>query len=363
MVKNLIMVKVDVKKKKIYLSLSNFFKKNRYFNIFVIIGFLSILLELITFNFLKFLNINFEISDFFALIIGITFAFYFNFFYNFQIHKSKIIKAFLFFFIISFFSWMFQRVFSNYFIIDNLSYELKRLVTSGIFFIIGYFLHRQFSFSDFKKVGIAFYLDKKLNLKKIFNVIGNNSNFIHIDIVDKTFSKNYLKNDISVLSKIKKMWPNHQIQTHIMSKKPSKILDQIINYSDTIFIHWEINENINKLRKKIESQNKKFGVAITLNTPPQKILKILKKATNLLILTIDDPGFSGQKFNFRAFDYIEYFNKINFRSKFRICIDGGVDKNIIKILNVDDVVSNSAILSSNNPAGEIVKFQSTKYYG
>ena len=353
---------MQIKKKnsKIFLFV-DLLKDLKFFNIFVIIGFFSILLELITFNFLEYFDINPKLADLFALIVGIFFAFYFNFFYNFQIHKSKIIKAFTFFFLISFFSWSFQKGFSHYFIYENLSYEITRLITSGSFFIIGYFLHRQFSFSDFKKVGIAFYLDKKLDLKKIFSIIGNNSNFIHIDIVDKSFSKNKLVNDISVLKEVKKIWPNHEIQTHIMSKKPSTILKKIIEYSDTIFIHWEINENLDKLRKEIELNNKKFGVAITLKTPPKKVLNILKKASNLLILSVDDPGFSGQKFNFKAFDYIEYFNDVNFRKKFRICVDGGVDKNIVKILNVDDVVSNSAILSSRNPAGEIVKFQSTIY--
>ena len=163
------------------------------------------------------------------------------------------------------------------------------------------------------------------------------------------------------MSNIKRTWPNHEIQTHIMSKKPTKILNEVIDYSDIIFIHCEINENLNKIRKKILAKNKKFGVAITLRTPPKKILKILKQASYLLILSIDDPGFSGQKFNFKAFDYIEYFNNVKFRKDFRICVDGGIDKNIVKILNVDDVVSNSAILSSRNPAAEIVKFQSAKY--
>ena len=363
MVKNLIMDKNNAKhKRQIYLSkLSNLVKDFKFFNVFVIIGFFSILLELIAYNFFLFLKIENNFSDFFALLIGICFAFYFNFFYNFEIHKSKIIKAFVFFFLISLFSWIFQKLFSNHFMFQNLSYEATRLLTSACFFLIGYFFHRRLSFSEFKKVGIAFYLDRKLNLKKIFSVIGNNSNFIHIDIVDKSFSKNKLKNDISVLSEIKKIWPNHEIQTHIMSKRPTIILKEVLKYSDVIFIHYEIDESLNKLRKKIEGQNVKFGVAITLNTPPNKILSILKKATNLLILTVDDPGFSGQKFNFKAFDYIDYFNKVKFRKNFRICIDGGVDKNIIKTLNVDDVVSNSAILSSNNPAGEIIKFQSTKY--
>ena len=95
------MVKNNEIKKKQYFSINNFRNflfGNKYLNIFIIIGFLSIILELFTFNFLKFLNFNQAISNFVGLLVGITFAFYLNFFYNFEIHKSKIKKAFLFFF-------------------------------------------------------------------------------------------------------------------------------------------------------------------------------------------------------------------------------------------------------------------------
>ena len=348
---------------KVLNSINLLFKKFKFFNIFILIGFSSIILELIFYNYFYFLEINKNLSGVSALLIGVVFAFYLNFFYNFKIHKSKIRRAFLFFIIISFFSWVFQKLIIGHFIQTNVSYEVTRLITSGSFFIIGYLLHRQFSFKDFKKVGIAFYLNNSLNLNKIFDIIGNNLNFIHIDLVDNSFSKSKIKNNISTLRNIKNTWPNHEIQTHIMSKKPTKWIKEVIEYSDIIFVHWEIKENLNIIRKLILSHGKKFGVAITLKTPPKKILKILKRSSNLLILSIDDPGFSGQRFNFKAFDYIEFFNNLNFRNQFRICVDGGVDKNIIKILNVDDVVSNSAILGSINPAEEIVKFQSTKYNG
>jgi len=348
---------------KAFNNINLLFKKFKFFNIFILIGFSSIILELIFFNLFNFLAINKNLSDFSSLWIGIVFAFYLNFFYNFEIHKSKIRKAFSFFLIISFFSWIFQKLIIGHFVQADVSYEVTRLITSGSFFIIGYLLHRQFSFKDFKKVGIAFYLNNSLNLNKIFDIIGNNLNFIHIDLVDNSFSKSKIKNNISTLRNIKNTWPNHEIQTHIMSKKPTKWIKEVIEYSDIIFVHWEIKENLNIIRKLILSHGKKFGVAITLKTPPKKILKILKRSSNLLILSIDDPGFSGQRFNFKAFDYIEFFNNLNFRNQFRICVDGGVDKNIIKILNVDDVVSNSAILGSINPAEEIVKFQSTKYNG
>ena len=87
----------------------------------------------------------------------------------------------------------------------------------------------------------------------------------------------------------------------------------------------------------------------------------MKKSSSLLILSVDNPGFSGQNFNSKAFKYIDFFNDLKFRSKFRICIDGGVNKNIVKILDVDDVVSNSSILDSNDPINEIANLKSVDY--
>ena len=342
-------------------NFNSLLQRYRFFFIFIIIGLISLIVEFFVYNFLNSFNFDKNASSFLGLIAGVLFAFYFNFFFNFEIHKSKITRVFSIFIIICFFSWSFQKFISIYFVIDNISYELKRLATSGIFFIIGYYLHRKFSFNEFKKVGVAFYLTRTLNLNKIFKIIGNNSNFMHIDIVDKSFSKSKVINEIPALKKVIKIWPKHEIHAHIMSKYPTKWVKKIIDYSDVIFVHWESHENLNKIRKEIVSKNKKFGVAITLKTNPKKIIPILKKSSALLILAVDDPGFSGQRFNFKTFDYIEFFNKLKFRDKFRMCIDGGVNKNIVKILNVDDVVSNSSILGSDDPVNEIINLQSAQH--
>ena len=342
-------------------NISVLFQKYRFFNIFIIIGFTSLVIEFFFYNILSNLKLNNEASSFIGLMIGILFAFYLNFFFNFEIHKSKITKAFIVFVIICFFSWSFQKFLGIFFVIENISYEVKRLLTSGLFFIIAYFLHKKFSFQEFKKVGIAFYLTKSLKLKKIFSLIKNNTNFIHIDIVDKSFSKSKVVNKIEMFKDIKSIWPDQEIHAHIMSKKPLKWVKKIIDHTDLFFVHFESLENLEKIRKYVISKNKKFGVAITLKTEPKKIIPLLKKSSALLILCVDKPGFSGQNFNFKAFKYIEYFNKVNFRNKFRLCIDGGVNKNIVKILDVDDVVSNSSILGSADPAGEITKLQSVDY--
>ena len=92
------------------------------------------------------------------------------------------------------------------------------MITSGLFFVIAYFLHKQFSFREFKKVGVAFYLTKSLKLKKIHKLIQNNTNFIHVDIVDKSFSKSKVINKIDMFKEIKSIWPNQEVHAHVMSK-------------------------------------------------------------------------------------------------------------------------------------------------
>ena len=104
-------------------------KDLKFFNIFVLIGFFSILLELITFNFFEFFNINLKLADLFALIVGIFFAFYFNIRVNFAVPKIYLRRSLVYFFIISLFSFSIQKVLKNYIII----LEIKDL---KIFFLI-----------------------------------------------------------------------------------------------------------------------------------------------------------------------------------------------------------------------------------
>ena len=92
---------------KAFNSINLLLKRFKFFCFFVLIGFSSIILELFAYNFFNFFEINKYLSDLLALLIGIFFAFYLNFFYNFQIHKSKFKRALIFFFIISCFSWVF----------------------------------------------------------------------------------------------------------------------------------------------------------------------------------------------------------------------------------------------------------------
>ena len=86
---------------------------------------------------------------------------------------------------ISFFSGALQFFLRGYFSFANNNYEVNRLLISSIVFTLAYMFHRKFSFRDFKKVGVAIYANGVEDFNNIHNLIGQYSDFIHVDIVDK----------------------------------------------------------------------------------------------------------------------------------------------------------------------------------
>ena len=82
----------------------------------------------------------------------------------------------------------------------------------------------------------------------------------------------------------------------------------------------------------------------------------------VLLLTIPEPGRSGQKFDMEALVYIEQLNAMQIRGNIRICVDGGVNEKIVSQLKVEDVVSGSSVLNHRNPKGQILCLQTAGRY-
>lgn len=339
--------------------------KYKYLYKYIYIGLVSVLIELLILNFLvsKY-QISFFIADITGLITGILFAFILNFYLNFKLRFNlyHVQRTFLFFLSISIFSWLSQKLIQTYLINFSNSYELNRLISSGVFFLVAYYLHRRITFKNYKKIGFALYLNKEINYKEIFKKVSNCPDFIHLDVVDNSFIHNTNKSDFNQFNKIKKYWPNLEIQSHIMSKKPSKYIEFLSKVSSIIYIHYEIDEDLNKVRKQIKKKGIKFGIAITLKTNPKNILNIIKKSDGILLLSINKPGFTGQEFQTKAFEYINYINKLQFKKNLILCVDGGINEQNNKIIDSDYIVSNSSILKSINPKQQIFKFKSNSYY-
>ena len=334
----------------------------RFLGLYITFGLLSLLLEFFIRTSLISITFDQILSTLLAVSCGILFAFWANVKFNFKIPRSRRNRALVYFIIISCFSGFIQWFLKNLIAFEYLSYEWGRLIISGSVFILAYALHRKYSFRDFKKVGVAIYANGVEDLENIYNRIGHYPDFIHVDIVDKTMSEDAVDVKTYRLETMKAYWPNAQVQTHIMSYEPAQWLDQVLPYSDVVYIHAECQNNIETLIEKIKQGGKKAGIAITMATNPEDVIQLLEKAEYVLLLTIPKPGSSGQKFDTDGLEKIKQINKLPFRNQFVLCIDGGVNENIVNMLEAENIVSGSSILKSTDPKRQIMRLQTIGRY-
>ena len=337
--------------------------RGRFLFNYIIIGFSAVMIELFLQARLIEFGIDIYISSIVSILIGISFCFVGNIFFNFKIPHKKRNQAFKYFVMISLFSIFIQWVTIQN--IDSLAwtYQKGRILISGLMFMIGYLLHRKFSFKDSKKVGVAIYANGVENIERIYNLIGSYLDFVHVDIVDSTFNQDANTIKTYRLEAIRAYWPNKEIHVHIMSKTPSIYVNEIIPYSDVVFIHAEIDEEIHDIYNMIKEKGRKFGVVFSMSSSLNEIEPFLKLSDHVLLLAIKQPGFSGQKFELEALEKIKLLNALSYRHQFSLCVDGGVNEDIVKILDAENIVSGSSVLNNLNPKKQIMRLQTASRYG
>jgi pentose-5-phosphate-3-epimerase len=336
--------------------------KARRINFFIrycIIGFLSISIELLIRKILFEINVNQAILTIVPLIIGITFAFIANISFNFKIPRFYYKKSFLYFSIISISSFTFQYFLSKFFIFKSFNYEITRFIISGTVFLIAYNFHIKFSFAKNKKVGVAIYLDSSENINDIFSKVEFYPDYIHVDFVDKTMNQNVEKPNFDKFNEIRAKWPNHRIESHIMSKTPIKYIEKFSKYSDVIYFHIEIDEQINDVKNLIEKYNIKPGLVLHASKNYKNIEDLVKSYTEILILCIEKPGESGQEFIDESNNIIKSINNLKVRDKLNLCVDGGLSQKNISKIECEKIVSASNVFSNSNPKKQIINLQKT----
>ncbi len=340
------------------------FYRYRFLFLYTIFGFSSLVLELILSKFLFFYNTSFLSVTLFPFLIGLLGAFFLNIRFNFHITPSKRKKALLYFSLISTLSFTVQLLFRN--IIEDYGFDIdtSRFVIAGCFFLVSYFLHRRLSFREYKKVGVAIYADGVEDISLIFNKISNISDFIHIDIVDKSYNPNCKDVKAYRAEVVRAYWQNKKVEVHIMSKRPSIWLDDLLPYVNVIYVHPTMDEDLSSVIDKINAYKVYAGIALSVYEPIEIIDSYIEnnKIKHVLLLTIPQPGFSGQKFDVSALPILEKLNAHKNRPKFEICVDGGVNDTTVKYLNVESVVSGSYILSAPNPIKNIMHLQTSGEY-
>ena len=339
-----------------FLSNNNFFNKRLLS--YIIIGIISILCELFLRTILiSIFDVNF-FSNIVSLFFGIAIAFYLNFFFNFKIPRLYFFYSLFFFFIISITSYVIQIYLKDFLQNTNMGYNFSRFIYSGVVFIIIYYFHINISFRYSVKVGLAIYLIKNEDIDGIYKMVDLYPDFIHLDLIDNTFNENHDVPYFDNLKKIKYLWPTHKIHTHIMSKNPIDYIEKIRDISDLIYIHYETYLDNKKYFDDFNKITKKLGIVFHVKNTYKNIKNILPQNINeLLILTISNPGVSGQKFENKSFELIKSINLLPQRKRIKVTVDGGINEKLIYSLNCERVVSNSSILKSSNPKKQIINFQ------
>ena len=326
-----------------------------FFKVFLLI-FIFLNLELL-FN-LIFINI-FNLNNYyfgFLLILICLFIFYlltikkskYNNIEKIKVNKNNKLKiTFLTFYIIGGFlsltlNNLLKFSYENYFL-----FRYSFLFITSLIIII---VFSEFYKKNSRKVYFALYLKEDENIDQIYKKIGKKIDGIHLDIVE---GENLM---ISKGFKVKNKWPNKKIISHIMSKKPSKYIKDVLKFSDSIFFHIEIEGSIEDLIDNIKKNNKKVGIVIKHDSDLKELSKYMNEIDSIQIMGIDKLGLSGQRLNKESLNILKQVKKIikNKKNKeITLFFDGGVNLKTIKNIDCKNIITRSFILESKKPKRNI----------
>lgn len=165
----------------------------------------------------------------------------------------------------------------------------------------------------------------------------NGATYLHFDVMDGLFVPS-ISFGPPVLQSIKKA-TTQIIDVHLMIVDPIRYIEQFVKAgADTITVHYEACEDVQKVIDKIKDCNVKVGLSIKPNTPVTVLEPLLEQLDMVLIMTVE-PGFGGQSFIPSSLDKIRALKKMIDAKhlKIDIQVDGGIYTN-----NVKDVIEAGA---------------------
>lgn len=334
----------------------------RFLLLYTVYGALSLILEVIVFRGVEALGVPFPVSNFIGVVTGVAFAYWMNVRFNFKIPAAKRNRALVYFVSISAISWGVQFLLRLQIQRLGWSYEVSRFLIAGTLFLVAYWFHRRYSFVEYKQVGVAIYADGVEDIAQIYDRIGDYSDFIHIDIVDRTFRPD--AGDVKAYRSevVRAYWRKKPIEVHIMSRTPSVWLEEITSYVDRVYIHTDIDEEHSELFAAIRSRGCEPGIAVSNGESLDAALPFLDSVEHILLLAIDNPGSSGQQFQMATLERIKRIDEHPRRRDIEICVDGGINRDTIGLINAEHVVSGSFVLRNPDPTRQIMILQTSSNY-
>ena len=203
-----------------------------------------------------------------------------------------------------------------------------------------------------KNIAVSLHATDDFNPDIINGLIG--LDYIHVDVSDGKFTP--IRNlNLDVFRILNETYET-PIIAHMMVTNPSYYIENIIEYVEIFTFHFEIERDINELIEEIGSKKKKVGIAINPDTDIMEIVPYLGSIDLVLVMSVY-PGGSGQKFIPQSIEKVKTLKKLKERYKFLIDIDGGVNINNAKKLEVDILSSTSTILNAKDPNNVIYELK------
>ena len=203
-----------------------------------------------------------------------------------------------------------------------------------------------------KNIAVSLHATDDFNPDIINGLIG--LDYIHVDVSDGKFTP--IRNlNLDVFRILNETYET-PIIAHMMVTNPSYYIEKIIEYVEIFTFHFEIDRDKSELIEEIGSKKKKVGIAINPDTDIMEIVPYLESIDLVLVMSVY-PGGSGQKFIPQSIEKVKTLKKLKERDKFLIDIDGGININNAKKLEVDILSSTSTILNAKDPNNVIYELK------